>query len=814
MVAQALLFAAVALFIFVVIGYGIVALLDPDLDGPTLLLVPTVGFAALNVGFGWLLPVLSAGAIVTLFAAVLGLLSAWTAWRRWATLKAACRPNRPAFGLTAAIATMMYLGLLLPNFAFGTFALTGPISDSTYLYAPVGEYLRTHPMPVRRPLELTNPGSVYLVNYVMLFPNGVGAIDGGLSAISGWPVYAAFSLINALFLALLVPTTYALLTGGLHLSRAVAIVAVAFVASHQLLFWVIGMGFQQHISTSALIVTGLALVIRAIRSGRATVAALAGLVAAAMPGSYLPTAGVLVVGAGGFLAVTLVGGLRSREFARTVRQMLVMAAVGGIAALPSLYWLLLGGGLRNWGGLLGVRLPAGGISELRQVSLELVLGVAPLPAVAALGPSITAGYVGWWPAPLYLLSQGLAVVSVVLLLLGMVTLALKRRFAELAIFVVLLAYVLYLRLIAEYPYGFVKTMSYVVPLVGGLIAMGSLGLAGMIERGRVALAPLDAVEADKDGGALTPSPAPPMWRNGAAWLLRLSVVPILAFQVYSAVETQRMWIHLGPIGPAFYRELGVLDSLVTPGSSVLLNNPGWSTDVDLVQEVARYAAAAYHLSDANVDVPTYPIGGTDTRERPTGERLLAYDYVVQAASRPSTVPDAFRVIWRDDGLDLAVYVQDRSTAAGRSTTTVDSTTLDCGELLEFDRRMTGDGWGGPETSVAGESYQWTAATTTTVNLELACDGELDVEFRIISARGDDILDGLILSVNGQPVTVSRRPGTPSGWTFSGRLPPKGVGPHEGPTTLQFSVPRTAPPAGDPRALGLAFDWLRIVRSAP
>jgi hypothetical protein len=135
--------------------------------------------------------------------------------------------------------------------------------------------------------------------------------------------------------------------------------------------------------------------------------------------------------------------------------------------------------------------------------------------------------------------------------------------------------------------------------------------------------------------------------------------------------------------------------------------------------------------------------------------------------------------------------------------------LGCGDQFEFDRPVIGDGWGGAETNQVGESFQWTAAMISTMELDVACDGEADVELRISSARGDDILAGLTLRVNGQPVDLILRPDTHRGWIFRGPLPLGAVGP----TRLEFSVPRTAPPAGDARALGLAFDWLRVVPKA-
>ena len=134
----------------------------PEL-GLELLAVPVVGLAIVAVGFQWLTPVFPPWLTVVLLTLVLGSFSIWSAWRKRATLLRGLRRHAGQVALVAAGAVAFYLLLLVPVFGARLFTLASWPSDNIFLYAPSGEFLRTHAFNAAHPFSaFDNPTTRYL----------------------------------------------------------------------------------------------------------------------------------------------------------------------------------------------------------------------------------------------------------------------------------------------------------------------------------------------------------------------------------------------------------------------------------------------------------------------------------------------------------------------------------------------------------------------------------------------------------------------------------------------------------------------------
>jgi hypothetical protein len=135
--------------------------------------------------------------------------------------------------------------------------------------------------------------------------------------------------------------------------------------------------------------------------------------------------------------------------------------------------------------------------------------------------------------------------------------------------------------------------------------------------------------------------------------------------------------------------------------------------------------------------------------------------------------------------------------------------------LDFDSPAPGNGWSYPEISPSGETFLWTSLPTATLFLPLATDHDALLEFRVIMAMASDLLDGLTLSVNDEPIElVSVRDDAGAG-IFHGTITRSILAAGSKPVVLTFHIDRTLipvfvlPNSDDLRTLGLAFDWLHI-----
>jgi len=135
--------------------------------------------------------------------------------------------------------------------------------------------------------------------------------------------------------------------------------------------------------------------------------------------------------------------------------------------------------------------------------------------------------------------------------------------------------------------------------------------------------------------------------------------------------------------------------------------------------------------------------------------------------------------------------------------------------LNFDTPAPGDGWSYQETTPTSESFTWMTATTANLYLPLAINHSASLEFRVLMDMAPDILRSLTLRVNDQPVDLTAQTEENGAVIFRARLPRSALAANTRATILTFQINRTLipklilPGSDDMRALGLAFDWLRI-----
>ncbi len=355
---EAVAFGVVALVFLTVIGLGVTELFIPA-DGLQLLLAPAAGLAILALGFQWLVflmpPFVAALVVFVAFGAV----TAVVVWRRRTKLLARWLELLGA----AVLLIAFFVALLMIDLPRGYLTLGGFPSDNVFIYVQAAQYLLDHAAPLpHQHLSLTSPGTAYLITTGTALPNSVGSIDAAASMLSGWPVYALFDLINALALAITVGPVWFFVRATLGASWPTAAAAGALLGTNQLLYWVMGNGFQQESLALPVFIAGLGAAAFTVRAQSVRAGALTGVLAASLIGLYLPIAVLLVVCALGCVLIRLVVDRKS-SWTGLVRPAVAAIATGAITALASIYVLLFQGGLSIWYGAASVRVPAGGISK-------------------------------------------------------------------------------------------------------------------------------------------------------------------------------------------------------------------------------------------------------------------------------------------------------------------------------------------------------------------------------------------------------------------------------------------------------------------
>jgi hypothetical protein len=607
---EALAFGIAALVFLTIVGLGITELLLPA-EGLQMLLAPAAGLAILALGFQWLVFVIPPFVAALVVFVAFGAVSAVVVWRRRTKLLA----RWPDLLGAAVLLVAFFVALVMIDLPRGYLTLGGFPSDNVFIYVQAAQYLLDHAAPLpHQHLSLTSPGTAYLITTGTALPNSVGSIDAAASVLSGWPVYALFDLINALALAITVGPVWFFVRATLGASWPTAAAAGALVGTNQLLYWVMGNGFQQESLALPVFIAGLGAAAFTVRTPSVRAGALTGVLAASLIGLYLPIAVLLVVCALGCVLARFVVDRKS-SWTGLVRPAAAAIVTGAMTALASIYVLLFQGGLSIWYGAASVRVPAGGVSKFPL--LPYLLGTLPFAHIWELLPQ-PYGRLERLALPLLVLASGLLMV---LLVLGYARAIIQRRAQEAAILGAGLLFVAYEAVVARYPYGFVKSIGYMVPLTSVFIAFGAIGLESLFR---------------------------PRFRRWAQTAAAAALVLVLLASALASRDMVRLWYD-NPSEPTFprsYIDISAMASRVPTGSIVLIDAPGADYNT-----LVKVGAVAYFLPDRTVRVyagsyrpGTFPL--QFFRPNP-----CQFDYVIGEA----TPADDFSLIYTNQTLHLNVY---------------------------------------------------------------------------------------------------------------------------------------------------------------
>jgi hypothetical protein len=162
------------------------------------------------------------------------------------------------------------------------------------------------------------------------------------------------------------------------------------------------------------------------------------------------------------------------------------------------------------------------------------------------------------------------------------------------------------------------------------------------------------------------------------------------------------------------------------------------------------------------------------------------------------------------GFDGVDSIQQSLSGGVVSTEPAQTSADQCAFQADLRRGMNGSGWSVPEQSPDGSrTFLWMASTVATEDVDLPCDRELNVQFRVIYAMSPDILQSTALMVDGQPITLRSKLDTDGATLFEGTVPAETVRRAHGSHELRISVARTLVPDGGDRNLALALDRLDL-----
>lgn len=608
MALEALLFLGATVAVFTLVGLGPMVLLGADEPGAELLLSPVVGLATLYLACQWLSPFLASSVIVIGTIAVGTMLSAVALVRARAALGRAAGNLAPALIVPAAVSIVAYLAQLTHLFKLRLFTLAGTGFDALFVYAPVAEFMRRHPYTVSGRPALDVPALPTLV--ANFYPGSLGTVDGGLGALFRRPAFALIEPLNAVCVVLALLGVYVLVTGALGFTRRTAALAVAVMATNQFILWSDGFDFVQQIRASALLPGALALLIVAMRTGRARIAVLAGGITAASVAIYVPVVLVLLTAVGTAVMAYVAQAAVSREWNRPSRVVLAVAGAGVGLGLPSVRWLLFDGGLHAWD-LVSRNLfspyPAGGMLD-RTYDLPYLTGSAPVSYLYRIKPLL------FWGSPWSGLAQVFAFGAVALAALGFAGLVRAKQWPAAAVFVGGFTYLAFVRFGSGNLYGFVKTVAYLLPLTSCLVAIGASQLA------RIGRSPAIAA------GAL--------------------VGLVLSAQVAAATETNHMFLQLAPTISREQAALRALPARMTgPGAVLIQDFSAPIPTTPLTVNSVLDHIVAYFITDRDVTI-TGPVL--------TSEQADRFRFVVRTGPAPSP-PRQYALLWQNTDLGVFLY---------------------------------------------------------------------------------------------------------------------------------------------------------------
>ncbi|MHB8647628.1 MAG: hypothetical protein ACYDAR_17745, partial [Thermomicrobiales bacterium] len=233
----------------------------------------------------------------------------------------------------------------------------------------------------------------------------------------------------------------------------------------------------------------------------------------------------------------------------------------------------------------------------------------------------------------------------------------RRKFAEVAMFILVIVYVMYVRVGARYPYGFIRGMCYVVPLSSVLIAIGVLdlpqGIAQKFERpSNAADSSAETTNASSARRSRLYSSLRIVAHRSLKPTASLVVTLVIAAQIFSSVELINILFRMNaPVFPAQFHDMASIASFVPKGETVFIYNeaePG---------VVEREIVAANFLPDRAISMPhrpLSPLGDAETQNF-VAKGFASHTYILLSIAAAQRLTGDVELVWRDTENDLELY---------------------------------------------------------------------------------------------------------------------------------------------------------------
>lgn len=131
----------------------------------------------------------------------------------------------------------------------------------------------------------------------------------------------------------------------------------------------------------------------------------------------------------------------------------------------------------------------------------------------------------------------------------------------------------------------------------------------------------------------------------------------------------------------------------------------------------------------------------------------------------------------------------------------------------FDLPSTTDigfGWRELEVNSQDETFHWSVNRTSTVDINLSANGDLNLEFKVLYWMDEGLINSLKLSINGQDIPLTFKPSEPRGRIYHAVIPQAALTGRPSRTQLVFTTDYLVPVINDPNTqLGFALSWLHI-----
>jgi hypothetical protein len=134
----------------------------------------------------------------------------------------------------------------------------------------------------------------------------------------------------------------------------------------------------------------------------------------------------------------------------------------------------------------------------------------------------------------------------------------------------------------------------------------------------------------------------------------------------------------------------------------------------------------------------------------------------------------------------------------------------------FDQPLNGKQWYKREVNPDHGIFRWSGPeTSSTLDLPLAADSDLQIQLEIIMTLAPEALDSLGLDINGNQIPLTSRQNEKGALVYEGIIPRTILREDQGFTQLNFRVNRTVAPtlldpaSPDDRKLGLAVTRIEV-----